>query len=240
MQKLIEIFPLIETDPDLAAAYTVMFIIAVTVVIFIIHSRSIRKKDMKRVEGLRRHAEERGLRFTEEAKITGAAAKGLFFIKGNYDSRHASNMTLGVKAGRHDFNVFDYEYITGSNSNTRQYHRYACALCELRRTSGRVYPFFYIEPDSLLYRIENLFNRSDIYFSAYPRFSKIYHVTGPSKERIEAFFTPAVISCLESHPGLEIYYEGNYITICRKGLLKPPEMEDFEAEAAEIIQALAM
>lgn len=239
MQKLIEIFPLIETDPDLAAKYAVALMLAAGTIFFMIYNAAAEKKERKRIEALRRHAEERGLMFDEKTEIPEEPAKGVFFIQGHSYSRKASNITHSVKAGRHIFDVFDYEYVTGAGKSA-QLHRYACALCGLRKTTGRFYPVFCMEPENFLHRAEDVFTHADIDFREYPCFSKLYHLTGPSRERIEAFFTPAIISCLEAHPGLEIYSDGFYITICRKGHLKPEEMEKLEAEASEIIQIMAM
>lgn len=239
MQKLIEIFPLIETDPDLAAKYAVALMLATGTVFFMIWNAAVEKKEKKRIEALRSHAEERGLMFDEKTEIPEEPAKGVFFIQGHSYSRKASNITHSVKAGRHTFNVFDYEYVTGAGKSA-QLHQYACALCGLHGTTGRFYPVFCMEPENFMHKAEDVFTHADIDFDLYPRFSKQYHLTGPSREKIEAFFTPGILSCLESHPGLEIYSDGFYITICRKGHLSPKEIADFETEAGEIIQALAI
>lgn len=239
MQKLIEMFPLIGTDPETAARNSVFFVIAITALLFIIFAIVAAKREKKRVEQLRLHAEERGLAFEHDAEIPSKARRSDFFMNGRAYSKKASNLTSSVKAGHHVFDIFDYQYVTGSGKS-RTLHQYACAFSSLRSSAGRFFPIFSLVPENIFYRIADKFTHSDIDFEYYPHFSSLYHLTGPSREQITVFFKPAILSCLESHPGLEIYCDGENITICKRGHLKAEQMAAFEDEAVEILQMMAM
>lgn len=239
MEKIISMFPIITENPELAAKYAVFAVVGIVFVLFAVCLYIANKKEKERIFALRQRAEERGLMFEEKTEIPAKAGDGVFFTKGHSYTRKAANKTVSVKAGHHSFDVFDYCYVTGSGKS-RQVHQYACAFSELRKSSGKFYPIFCLEPENLFHKIADKFTHSDVDFEYYPHFSKIYYLTGPSKERIESFFKPAMLSCLESHPGLEIYSDGENMTICRKGHLNPEEMANFEAEAEEIIQLFAM
>jgi len=237
MQKLIELFPVISENPDLAAIYAVFIMIAASAVLFVIYYAICAKKEKQRTMGLRRRAEERGLMFEEKSEIPAGAVYNEFFRKGH--SRNVSNLVRSVKAGKHSFSVFDYSYVTGSG-RSRQVHLYACAFSKLSRSSGKFFPVFSMIPENFFHKVADKITHSDVDFEFYPHFSDKYHLTGPSKEKIEIFFKPALLSCLESHLGLEIYSDGENIAICRSGHLKLEEISAFEDECSEIIQILSM
>jgi len=237
MNLIMELFPSLAKDPEAAANYLAgLIVFAVFAAVFLIIYVG-RKKERKRTLDLRRHAEERGLFFEEKMDIPGSFENIAFFLRGH--GIEASNHTASIRAGNHRFDVFDYEYVTGSGKS-RTLHRYACAYSHLKQTYNRDIPVFELVPENIFHRIADKFTHSDIDFEFYPHFSKLYRLTGISEENVRAFFKPAALSCLEYHPNLEIYSNGEDIVICRKGHLKSEEMFDFEDEVSEIIQVFAM
>ena len=214
-------------------------IFLLTVVGMVVSIFTARRKSKKRVLALKNYAESMGRTFETESPLPSINKENWpgFFSEGH--SRHVSNKISNLRAGRFSFDVFDYEYVVGSGKN-RSVHRYACAFSKMPRETGAYFPAFSLIPENLFLRIVDKFTNEDIDFEDYPHFSKIYHLKGLNPEDVRKLFNSTVLSCMESHPGLEVHCDGQTIVICRRGYLECEQRASFEYEASEIIQMIGM
>lgn len=197
------------------------------------------RKNKKRILALKNYAESMGRSLEIESPLPSVDKERWpgFFAEGH--SRRVRNKISNLKAGRFSFDMFDYEYVIGYGKN-RSVRRYECALSKMPRETGSYFPAFSLVPENLFLRIVDKFTNEDIDFEDYPHFSKLYHLKGMNTDDVRKLFNTSVLSCMESHPGLEIYCDGQTITICRHGYLDCEQRASFEYEASEIIQIIGM
>ncbi|HAA16655.1 MAG TPA: hypothetical protein DCE41_35080, partial [Cytophagales bacterium] len=106
--------------------------------------------------------------------------------------------------------VFDYHYEEkkrylmdgGKGEATGHFRQAVCRIVDPKMDL----PDFLMRPEDLLENIWSFLDRTDIDFSQYPRFSKLYHLSGPEEAHIRRFFNDQLLYFLEDHPGW--YLEG--------------------------------
>ncbi len=81
--------------------------------------------------------------------------------------------------------IFDFRYIVGSGSGTREYKQ----TCVMAQSDLLSIPAFEISPEGMLQKIAGLFGYQDINFDDDTNFSEAFKLTGPDVDKIRAFFT---------------------------------------------------
>jgi MFS superfamily sulfate permease-like transporter len=89
------------------------------------------------------------------------------------------------------------------------------------------FPDFALEPEGLFTKISELNFGKDIDFSDHPVFSKKYYLRGEQEIDVRNFFSPAILSFLETHDDLHIESHRNKLLIYKKrDLLTTEEIQE--------------
>ena len=88
-------------------------------------------------------------------------------------------------------------------------------------------PDFALEPESLFTKLSEISFGKDINFDGHPEFSRKYYLRGDQEHEIRNFFTPAIMTFLESHEDLHIESHRSKLLIYKKrDLLEPQEVQE--------------
>lgn len=202
----------------------------------------------KRTERFKDIALNRGLLFEDDAQTLKDELQSgricfSFFKQGS--SSQPENCLCGVRFGRFSADFFDYSYIDSGSRHSRKYN-YRCGL--VRFPSEICLPQFELVPEYFFMRLRDSIFGLDIDFDEHPLFSEKYQLTAyrdseesyrlAQEEYIRKLFQPSVIACFEKYTGLEAYSKANFLLVCKYGLMKIEETEEFENAVREISEII--
>ncbi|HUI92622.1 MAG TPA: hypothetical protein VLX68_10280 [Chitinivibrionales bacterium] len=99
--------------------------------------------------------------------------------------------------------IFQFTYVTGSGKSRTTHSQTICLM-----TSKKInLPYFYLEPENILYKIGEFFGKKDINFPDSHIFSSKYFLKGDDIERITSRFNQETRSFFEQNLGWSV--EGN-------------------------------
>lgn len=135
--------------------------------------------------------------------------------------------------------VFDYQYITGGGryqSTTRQ-------TVAGFRFSGAAIPQFQLGPEHWWHKVGDVVSHQLIRFDSHPAFSKRFLLRGPDAPSIRMFFTPPLLTYLESlpeKPAWTIEADGPWLLVyVHSHRIRPAALQSFANEASTIAAQIA-
>jgi len=100
-------------------------------------------------------------------------------------------------------------------------------------------PSFFIEPETLMDKLEGAMGEQDIDFVDDPEFSKKYRLQGKDETATIQLFSEKVRKLFVSHPGLCVEGADGVIMVCRLGKLVEPEgLGEFVEEGLQVKKIL--
>lgn len=136
----------------------------------------------------------------------------------------------GLKA-----NLFDYSYVISNGKSSSTYTQTVAAFAP-----ERSFPLFELRPEGFFDRVGDVFTHSDIDFDSNPEFSRRYMLRGEDREKVQALFTPSLLTFFEGlTPDEKWHVEGNgqSLIFYRAGVtVDASEITSFRDETAAMAQ----
>lgn len=135
-----------------------------------------------------------------------------------------------------DIRIFDYRYLKWAGKSVKRHEQTVFYL----NSSQLVLPELWLQPETILHKIGELFGRGDIDFVRYPKFSGQYRLTGDDEVFIRHHFTDEVLNYFTLEKGWSLEGVGYFLILYKKDrVLSSQEIVDFYKKGMEVFRMLA-
>lgn len=135
--------------------------------------------------------------------------------------------------------LFDFQYTTGAG----RYQSFARQTVAGFGFPGAAIPQFQLGPQHWWQKVGDVVSHHLIHFDSHPAFSKRFLLRGPDESAIRAFFTPPLLSYLETlpeKPAWTVEAAGPWLLIyVHKHRAKPAVLQAFAGEASNVAAQIA-
>lgn len=213
---------------------SILWILAVGVVLFVVLHLVKRRKERERSEALGRLAETVGLSFQPVADLDAVRSLGRVQLFERGHSKRVTNLMTGRMRDR-QVAVFDYRYTVGYGKNRRTSEQTVVVLPSAKRSL----PDLQMAPENPLTRIAEVFGYQDIDIESSPEFSRRYIVRGANEEAIRLALYPGATTYFAAHEGWTVETQSGNVGVYRANARpKPEEMREFIESALAAADAL--
>jgi hypothetical protein len=189
-----------------------------------------RKRARERALAMQAAAQQIAFNFFGNDETRAIAVRTALFRRGG--ARRFRNIMTGSHAG-FDVSLFDYSYTISTGRSSSTYTQTVAAFIQ-----GLPLPVFDLHREGFFDRVGDVFTHNDIDFESNPEFSRLYHLSGDEKERIQELLSPALLAFLEGlPPESRWHFEGcGFTLILYRGnqTVDPGQLQPFLDEASSL------
>ncbi|MEM9835212.1 MAG: hypothetical protein AAF828_01840 [Bacteroidota bacterium] len=189
-----------------------------------------------RSKSLQRIARELDMEYLTEDQYDLPSSLGDFRLFSRGSRRRASHI-LRKQDGLMEFDIriFDYRFLKWAGKRVKRYEQTVFYL----HSTQLGLPEMWLQPETILHKIGELFGRGDIDFVRYPKFSGQYRLTGEDEAYIRHHFTDEVLNYFTLEKGWSLEGVGYYMVLYKKNqILGPKSIKSFYLKGMEIFKML--
>lgn len=195
---------------------------------------------MPRLENRRKNlsqiAHKLGMEFQAEDLFDLPAHLGDFRLFRRGRRKRATNI-LRKQEGlmEYDIRVFDYRYLKWAGKHVKRKSQTVFLI----QSNKLGLPEMWMQPETILHKLGELFGATDIDFLRFPKFSGQYRLTGSDEDYIRHHFTDDVLNYFTLSKGWSMEGVGYYLILYKKDqLLHTKEIKKFYRRGIQIYEML--